>query len=83
MAMTIEEQIRQAYEAGYSEGYADGQYDSYEENGRYDYRDDNDNDWDFESREFDRGWAIGYDAGWKDYELALEIESEETEANNG
>lgn len=77
MAMTVDEQIRQAYEAGYSEGYADGQYDSVEENGRYDWRVDDDND--FCGRDFDNGWDCGYEAGWKDCTIALDLDFEDAE----
>jgi hypothetical protein len=78
MEMTVEEQIRQAYEAGYSEGYADGQYDSAEETGKYNWcvDDDNDDD-DFASRNYDNGWACGYEAGWKDCEIASELDFED------
>ena len=78
MAMTVDEQIRQAYEAGYSEGYADGQYDSAEERENMkpwdDDDDDDDDDWDYGSRDYDNGWDAGYNAGWKDREVAAELD---------
>ena len=78
MTMTVDEQIRQAYEAGYSEGYADGQYDSAEERENMKPWDDDDDN-DFGGRDYDNGWANGYDAGWKDCELASELDFEDGE----
>ena len=77
MTMTVEEQIRQAYEAGYSEGYADGQYDSAEERENMKPWDDDDDDWDYGNRDYDLGWDAGYNAGWADGMTAAEMNYEE------
>ena len=78
MTMTVDEQIRQAYEAGYSEGYADGQYDSAEERENMKPWDDGDDN-DFCGRDFDNGWDCGYEAGWKDCTIALDLDFEDAE----
>ena len=77
MTMTVEEQIRQAYEAGYSEGYADGQYDSAEERENMAPWSDDDDDWDYGDRSYDNGWDAGYNAGWADGMTASEMNYEE------
>lgn len=79
MTMTVDEQIRQAYEAGYSEGYADGQYDSAEERENMKPWDDDDDDWDCGDRNYDNGWDAGYNAGWKDCTIALDVDFEDAE----
>jgi len=84
--MSVEEQITQAYEAGYSTGYADGQYDcaeEYRERNSYDDDYNDDDDYDFAYRDYDNAWYSGYESGWKDCEIASELDfDDETDVSS-